>query len=331
MQIGAYLTGSFGQPQALYAARNAEKRARGTAAAVEEQVRQHTATVLQRQRDAGFAFRSDPMFRPYYLFQPFAEGVSGVTVGPQENWFNNNQFYWRPILPERIDTSVTGFTERRIDVAAVAEGDTGMVVLPSPYTLLALSDVPPGADPRALLHDIATLIRNEARQLAARGIRRIQYDEPAFVHRSTVDQLTSTDYDLLAEAMDICGSIDGATTSLHTYFGNAAPLLPFLVSLRADCIGIDATETRFSDLLECAAESRHFFAQKELAVGLINARSAAMETPTLLADKLKRIADAAAPKSLWLTPNTGTEYIGWTFGMQKIDILAQSVAEVHRG
>ena len=140
MTFGVYLTGSFGQSQNLYQARNEAKRKRGSQETVIEQAREDTKKVIALQRDAGLDFIVDPMFHFFYLFQPFAENVNGVKVGPQENWFNNNMFYWRPQIQGPLNPQ-TGFTEKYIHSGELPKDGTAMVVLPSPYTLLMLSDV----------------------------------------------------------------------------------------------------------------------------------------------------------------------------------------------
>ena len=42
---------------------------------------------------------------------------------------------------------------------------------------------------------------------------------------------------------------------------------------------------------------------------------------------MKIVAESTKPKALWLTPNTGTNYIGWTLGLEKIATLKKTVEE----
>ena len=109
MQFGIYLTGAFGQSQELYKVRNEAKRGRGSQEAVVKQVAEDTQKIIRLQQENGLDHIIDPMFNLYYLFQPFAEQVEGVNVGPQENWFNNNLFYWRPQICGHLYLQ-TGFT-----------------------------------------------------------------------------------------------------------------------------------------------------------------------------------------------------------------------------
>lgn len=314
MQRGCYLTGAFGQSQALYTARNEVKRGRASQDVVEMQILQDTKEVIQKQHDAGLDYIIDPMFSFYYLLQPFAEQI--VTMGPQENWFNNNVFYWRPQIKCPIKHK-TGFTEKYLHLDLLPKNGTAMVILQSPLTLLELSDITGYKNKKNAIKDIASLCKEEAVSLVAQGAGRIQYDEPALVYKQSLGSLTKEDVKLLEYALSLCGKIKGATTSLHTYFGDAGPLLPFLLDLPVDCIGIDATETRIKDI------TKYKFSNKELAIGLVDGRVTALEKPERLIAQLELLAYYCEPRALWLTPNSGTEYRGYTHSINKLHIINQ--------
>jgi len=351
LKLGIYLTGAFGQSQELNKARNEAKRGRGPYEAVDRQVAKDTKAIVDAQQRLGFNFISDPMFRVDYLFQPFAERVprvgynsndraarllskfradfarrlhkdKNVREGPQENWFDNNLFYTRPVISGNLETNSGGFTSRYLNLDLLTGGDK-IAFLPSPYTLMALSiygnsngyELPSGIQQR-LIKGIAQVILNEARDLAAKGFTRIQFDEPEIARRQSLGALTRTDLTLLDMALQICGKVEGAKTVLHTYFGNSGPILGNLKEMNVDGIGIDATETSLDSMLS------QNFDGKELAVGLVDARVEIKEEPKKLAEKLERIADKTKSSGLFLVPNTGTELIGYTHGLEKMATLS---------
>lgn len=316
MRIGAYLTGPFGQTQSLYSARNEAKRGRIGQEEVIEQSKEDTKKVITLQRDAGLDFIIDPMFNLFYLFQPFAERVYDVRIGPQENWFNNNVFYWRPQVEGPLSLQ-TGFTEQYINLSELPTDGTAMVVLPSPYTLLMLSDVKGYSDRKKAVVNLAEVILAEAQHLVSKGVGRVQYDEPAIVVKQSLGSLTEEDLILLKRGIEVCGHIDGATTSLHTYFGDAGPIIPNLLTLPVDCIGIDGTETSLADVL------KYDYSGKEVALGLLDARNTSLENPQDIFEQLRIVAEKTDPKRLWLTPNTGTEYRGFTHGTKKLELLVK--------
>jgi|SRR3989344_238471 len=319
MSFGAYLTGPFGQSQQLYQARNEAKRGRGSSEAISQQSRKDTQLIIQQQREAGLDYVIDPMFNVFYLFQPFAEQTNEVKVGPQENWFNNNIFYWRPQIqgPLTVPDLQISFTEKYLHLDELTENANSMVILPSPYTLLALSDVIGYANKKEAITNLAEVLHAEATHLVSQGISRIQYDEPAIVVKQSLGSLTVEDLELLQRGIGICGRVAGASTSLHTYFGDAGPIIPYLNRLPVDCLGIDGTETSFNDIL------KHNYSGKELALGLLDARSTSLEDPIDIATKLRIVAEKTHPKKLYLTPNTGTEYRGFTNGLKKLGLLKQ--------
>ena len=322
MKFGSYLTGPFGQSQELYKARNEAKRGRGSPQAVTKQILEDTKTIIAKQEEAGLDYLIDPMFAFYYLFQPLAENVEGVEIGPQENWFNNNVFYWRPQIngPLRVGD---GFSEKFTHLDLLPKDGSGMAVLPSPFTLLMLSDLSGYRDKKGAMVDLAHLLKGEAMDLVAKGIGRIQYDEPVIVHRQSLGSITPEDLQLLKWGIEICGDIEGATVSLHTYFGDAGPILPHLIDLPVECIGVDGTETNLDDIL------KHKFGGVELAFGLVDARNTFLEDPEELVARLRTVAEKSEPAALWFTPNTGTEYRGYSHGMNKLSILEKVRRELN--
>ncbi len=316
VNFGAYLTGAFGQSQELYNARNEAKRGRGSQEAVVKQVKEDTQRIIKLQREASLDYIIDPMSNFFYLFQPFAEQVARVKEGRQENWFNNNVFYKQPQIHGPLDLQ-TGFTEKYLHIDKLPTDGTAMVILPSPYTLLMLSDVIGYSDKKEAVTNLAEIVLAEAQHLVSLGIGRIQYDEPEIVVRQSLGSLTTEDLELLRRGIEICGKVEGATTSLHTYFGDAGPIIPFLQSLPVDCLGIDGTETSLNDIV------KHNYAGKELALGMIDARTTCLENPSEIAEQLRIVAKKTNPEKLWLTPNAGTEYRKFTPSIYKLDLLKQ--------
>ena len=322
MEIGTYLTGAFGQSQELYKARNELKRDRGDKKIAEKKVEEillsETKKVISLQEESSLNFIIDPMFKFFYLFQPFVENFPGVEEGSQENWFNNNVFYRRPKFNSLLAKKI-GFTSPYLYLDIIPK-KSSMAILPSPYSLLMLSD-PTNCElynKKELIENFSFIVRSEAEHLVSEGIKRIQYDEPAIVVKNSLNSLTDYDLELLNRSMEICGKINNATTSLHTYFGDANGIIPYLINLNVDCIGIDCIETPLNEIL------KNEFHNKEIALGLVDSRSTYLEDPKELAKNLEKIAEKFQPDKLYLTPNTATEYRGYTNAISKLKILREA-------
>ena len=213
---------------------------------------------------------------------------------------------------------VTGFSEKFLHLELLPTDGNWMAILPSPYTLLELSEISGYRDKKSAIKDLAKLIKAEAMHLASLGAGRIQYDEPVLVVKQSLGSLEKEDLELMQIAMDICGTIPDTSTVVHTYFGDAAPLLQFLKNLPVDGIGIDCTETNLEPILQ------ENFSEKELVLGLIDARSTDPEKPEELVVQLRKVLEYSQPRALWLTPTTGTEINGYTHALKKMEILKET-------
>ncbi|MEK6939184.1 MAG: hypothetical protein AABX31_00500 [Nanoarchaeota archaeon] len=318
MFFGTYLTGAFGPSQELYKVRNLEKRGKGSLEEVQQQIRKDTKAVIREQERAGLDFIIDPAFWQYDLFQSLENIPQIVRTRKHENWFDNNLFYrWRLSVDAPLPAA-TGWFEKDLPLDLLPKDGRFMVILPCPYSIITLCNVSGYQDKKSAVQDLAKLIRAEALHLVSLGAGRIQYDEPAIVQKQSLGSLEREDLKLLEAALDICGTIPGASTSLHTYFGNAGPILPFLDDLPVDCLGIDCRKTNLSSVLQ------QDFSGKQLALGLIDARNTDPEEPEELVVQLQKVAEQCHPTKLWLTPTTGTETIGYTPGLKKIEILKET-------
>lgn len=316
MKIGAYLTGPFGQSKKIYELRNDVKRGRISKEDLESQIVKEKKEVIGLQQKLNMDFIIDPAFDLFYLLQPFTENYKGVSVGPQENWFNNNVFYRRPQIngPLIIEP---GFSEKFLNRDLIPKSSKKMAILPSPYTLMVLSDVQGYKNQRDAICNLSEILKAEANYLSSKGFERIQYDEPAMIVKQSLGSLKEEDLILLKESMKICGKIQGVSTSLHTYFGDAGPIIEYLSKLPVDCIGIDGSETSLNEI------SKHKYHGKELTLGLIDSRTMSLENPEEVHKNLQEVAKVICPTILWVTTNTATEYRGYTNAVKKLEILAR--------
>ncbi len=318
MFFGTYLTGAFGQSQELPRVKNREKRGKGSIEEVKQQIREDTEAVIREQEAAGLDFVIDPAFWQYDLFQSLGNIPQIVRSRKHENWFDNNLFYrWHLSIAAPLPAT-TGWLERDLPLDLLPKDGKFMAILPSPYSIITLCNISGYQNKRSAVQDLAELIRAEALHLVSLGAGRIQYDEPAIVQKQSLGSLEQEDLELLKTALEICGTLPGIATSLHTYFGNAGPLLPFLKNLPVGCLGIDCRKTNLSSILQ-----QDFFG-KELALGLVDARNTDPEEPEELVVQLQKVAEQCHPTKLWLTPTTGTETIGYTHGIKKIEILKET-------
>jgi len=336
LKIGAYLTGSFGQSGDFRDIRNEVNRRDGSKKNLEQQLLKDTQKIIDEQKKAGFDFIIDPMFNLFHLFQPITDekGHPAFERGPQEPWFHRNQFYWRPQIAGQVPIFTFGndlnnsFTSEYINLELLSDVDS-MVILPSPFALYELADVAPGeyAGRHEAIIDFAFILKREAELLVEMGVKRIQYDDPVIAVKQYFGSLKKEDLDHLAVGMEFCGEIEGATTSLHTYFGNVGDneeygnksIIPYLFNLNVDCIGIDGTYTPISEI------TKHDANGKEIALGLIDGDTTYNRGADRLRKDLDDVAAKCKPSKLYLTSNTGLDNIGWTYGLEKMKLMSEVI------
>ncbi|MEK6967901.1 MAG: hypothetical protein AABX51_04690 [Nanoarchaeota archaeon] len=320
MLFGAHLVGDFPQSQELYEMRNAAKRGRATKSELEARISEDTKQAIASQK--GLSFTLDPSLERYSILEPFAIRTYGVSQGLQENWFNNNLFFRQPVI-ERTLPPISRFPYASSVSPEMFGITNSMALLPSPFTLWALSSVSGYESDEEAINGIAQLIRSDAEGIVANGIRRIQFDEPVFAYKNGIESLSDKDRELINIAYSALLPIEGATTIVHTYFGPVDSELGLLSSLGTDGIGIDMTETSIKSLL------KHDFSGKELQLGLIDARSTLIENPLLLSESAYRLAEKTNPSAVYITPNSSTELIGLTHTLEKIKILNAALGELN--
>lgn len=316
-----YLSGAFGQSQDLYRARNELKRGRGTRKSLNDQVRKDSKKVIEGQERLNCRFVMDPQFNYFDPLQPFVEQLAQVEAGPQENWFNNNTFYRRPQISDSLEPAAKSFMLPYLNEDLLKDKNM-MVILPSPYTLYMLSDCLGYKSAEEAVKRLALVLRQEIEYLKEAGVKRIQFDEPAIAMKNALGSLEQKDLDLLHTAFAVMAPFEGISSCLQTYFGRVGNLLGNLIQLPVDCIGVDCTETSIDAIAGVSFEG------KELALGIINARSPAMENVDEIVEKVRRVREGSRPKTLYLVPNTGFEFIGWTHGHMKLDILQRALTKV---
>jgi 5-methyltetrahydropteroyltriglutamate--homocysteine methyltransferase len=152
-----------------------------------------------------------------------------------KKWFNTNYHY---LVPEVSANQAYRLHAEEllalVDEAAACGVANPVPVLIGPCTFLALSDVPGGVCLRSHARAIARLYASLLGELAARGVRWVQIDEPALV----MDPLP-----LMREAVEAAFAELARSRSLkiclQTYFDEVGDSYEWIARLPVDAIGLD--------------------------------------------------------------------------------------------
>jgi 5-methyltetrahydropteroyltriglutamate--homocysteine methyltransferase len=187
-------------------------------------------------------------------------------------------------------------------------------ILPSPFALAALSENQSGRAPDQVLDDAAAVVRAEAQALAAAGCAYIQFNDPALVTRAA-----KADVGRAREAL--AKATDGLTvrTALHTFFGDAGPLLGDLMTFPVDEVGIDLYATTLDG---ARVDARG----KTVLVGALDGRNSLVEDVDGLVHQVLQVRDRLSPADVSLVPNCDLEFLPWECAELKVRRLGEAAA-----
>jgi 5-methyltetrahydropteroyltriglutamate--homocysteine methyltransferase len=201
------------------------------------------------------------------------------------------------------------------------------ITLPGPFTMTQQAQNDHYADDEALAMDYAAAVNEELRDLKAAGADVIQLDEPYLQARPEKARA----YGVKA----INRALDGVAgpTAIHLCFGYAhvvhqrPPAYAFLSELadcRADQISIETAQANLElDVLRSLGK-------KTIILGVISLGDPAIETPDIVAGRIRRAFAAVPPERIVAAPDCGMKYIPRATAFAKLKALAEGAAIVRR-
>jgi 5-methyltetrahydropteroyltriglutamate--homocysteine methyltransferase len=192
-------------------------------------------------------------------------------------------------------------------------------------------------DQRELAYALAPIFNAELRELAAAGCRHIQLDDlGAWL------PLISRDPSDAAWVVDVVNrTVEGVDAHLSWHFcfgnswGNPAPNVVFgrgdYRALLADLYAANVHELA----LDCAIRDMRDVdglvdlpSDKRVALGVVDVRTTWVETPGMVADRIRRALDVIPPDQLSLTTDCGMKHLPRFNAFGKLKALALGAAQV---
>ncbi|WP_027284528.1 5-methyltetrahydropteroyltriglutamate--homocysteine methyltransferase [Rubritepida flocculans] len=201
------------------------------------------------------------------------------------------------------------------------------ITLPGPFTLSMQAKDEHYGDEEALAMAYAAVVAEEARDLKAAGADVIQLDEPWLQARP--EQARRYGVKAINRALE---GVEG-TTVVHLCFGYAAlvtekpsgySFLPQLADSMATQISIEAAQPKLdlgilSDL-----------STKTIMLGVLDLGTAEVETPELVAERLRAGLRHVPAERLVAAPDCGMKYLPRERAFAKLKALAEGAAIVRR-
>jgi 5-methyltetrahydropteroyltriglutamate--homocysteine methyltransferase len=294
-------------------------------AELEEALDAATLQAIHDQALAGIDIITDGEIRRESYFNHFANALDGVDTDRIGESLNR--------LGRRSTVPVVSGPIRRgapVELAAAeflrsATNLATKVTVPGPFTLSQLAQNEHYGDQRSLALAYADAINEELTDLAAAGIDVVQMDEPYL--QANAEAAKGFPVEAINRALNGIKT----TTVLHTCYGYAIYVsdkrggYPFLAEL-ADCatdqLAIEFAQPRLDPRLLAS------LAPKTIVLGVIDLSTEEVETPAVVADRLRAALDVVPPERLVAAPDCGMKFLPRSVAFAKLAALTQGAALV---
>ena len=221
----------------------------------------------------------------------------------------------RPVEVKDVEF-LRALTDRRIKIT-----------VPGPFTMTQQAQNDHYADARSLALGYAEAVNEELHDLKAAGADVVQIDEPYLQARPE----PAREYAL--EAIDrALDGIDGETV-LHTCFGYAHVVhdrpsgYPFLRELN-DCAATHLSlEAAQPDL---DPEVLRDLPDKVIVLGVLDLGSAEVETPDVVASRIRKALEVLPPERVVVAPDCGMKYLPRQLAFRKLQAMVEGAGIVRR-
>lgn len=236
---------------------------------------------------------------------------------------------------ERISAPAGLGTLKELDYLRRATTRPFKITLPGPLTLATqITKGGPYRERVEIAADLAALINRELRALAAGGARNLQLDD---VYQSFI-----MDPKHLVELFERC--FDGVAVERrfwHICFGTLEgfgfgersyrPLFPAIASASADQLVFEFANREMAE----SELWRELDCRKELGAGVLDLKNFYVESPELVARRIRRLLESVPAEKLWINPDCGLARLPRHLAFAKLRALVagthQIRAELRRG
>jgi 5-methyltetrahydropteroyltriglutamate--homocysteine methyltransferase len=317
----AHLVGIFPRSEKVVELTRAVERKRAAADELVAAIAEDERRVIALQRDARLDYVVDGQFRWQDLLRPFSDGISGMHPGGIARWFDNNTFFRRPVITDMLRP--TGQAVLSVLNLPALRDVKWKAVLPSPYALARLSENASGRSLNQIIDDASAVIRAEAHAIAAAGCGYIQFNDPVLVTYAAAGEVPRA-----RAALEKVINGLAVRTALHTFFGDAGPLLGDLLAFPVDEIGVDL----YAGTLDGAgAGGRRLATGKTLLVGAMDGRNSLIEDVDVLVDQARLAREWTGADDVALVPNCDLEFLPWDVAAAKTARLGEAAEALRRG
>jgi 5-methyltetrahydropteroyltriglutamate--homocysteine methyltransferase len=194
-------------------------------------------------------------------------------------------------------------------------------ILPAPFTFAQLSENKYYRDKFELMFDYSKILREEIKSLAEAGFSYIQLSDPSLLYQPLEGPIRKDELQQIKEALKEVIKGIKVRTSLQTFFGDFAKILPEALDFPVADLGVDLYETNISGL------GKYEFT-KGIALGLVDSRSSILEELVELVKIAKHLIESIYPskmKEIFICPSSDLDFLPWQVAEKKLGIISRAI------
>jgi 5-methyltetrahydropteroyltriglutamate--homocysteine methyltransferase len=294
---------------------------------------------LIEQEEAGLDIVCDAEQRRRHYIWGYLEGLTGIDTENLGHKRARGGRYSESTPVARITSEVNRPSPVLLDAAQFACAHTSKplkVTLPGPMTIVdSTLDEHYGVDEKTLAMHFAGILNQEARELCEAGADVIQFDEPCF--NIYIDKVQ----DWGIEVLETCLEGVTATTAVHICYGygtdavlkwkthnqdwgHYAVTLPLLAKSNIDQVSVECAASGVDVSVLRSLEG------KDVLIGVIDVGTEDVESPDLVAQRIRAALPYVAPERLFPCTDCGMVPRSRTAAKGKMRSLAKGAAIVRQ-
>lgn len=324
------VVGSYAIPAWLWAAYEKIEAGGFGVMDVAETENDAVATAVRDQERAGVDVISDGEMRRQGFIVSIFKYFQGLrAIEPRRKVgvlsYDGHVFY-EPL--ERISAPDGLGTLRELDYLQQATTRPFKLTLPGPLTLATqIIKGGPYRDRYEIAADLALILNRELRALAARGARNLQLDDVYQSFLMEPKRLVEL-YDRCFEGVaverrfwHICfGTLEGFGFGERSY----RSLFPAISSAGADQLVFEFANREMAE----TELWREFDCSKELGAGVLDLKNFYVESPELVARRIRRVLESVSAERVWINPDCGLARLPRHLAFAKLQALVAGTSQV---
>jgi 5-methyltetrahydropteroyltriglutamate--homocysteine methyltransferase len=284
-----------------------------------------TLAAIREQERAGIDIITDGETRRESYSNRFATALEGVDLDNPGTTINRSG---KPIPVPRITGKIRRSRPVEVRDLQFLKRNTGKPVkmtIPGPFTMSKQAQNDYYKTDEALALDYADAVNAEIKDLFAAGADIVQIDEPWMQQHP--DKAREYGLKALNRALE---GVNG-TVAVHLCFGYAAVVhekpagysfLPELEGSRATQISLEAAQPRLD--LKILRE----LPSKTIILGVIDLGDKSVETPALVAERIRKALPHVEPQRLVIAPDCGMKYLPHDVAFGKMRAMVEGAGMV---